>query len=86
MVIQEFTGRGFKIKKASDLEIVNKVVMYFSNTNPADLVEMLFGEVYGGYDQEWIARYQQGFQRFWGHLDQDNRQKFIDAALEKYGR
>jgi len=73
------------INKSSEVEIVNKVVMYFTNTAPADIVEMLFGEVYGGYDQEWIARYREGFHYFWNHLDKDNRQKFVDAAMEKYG-
>jgi hypothetical protein len=70
------------IKKASnEVTIVNEVVLYFNNTNPADLVEMLFGEVHGGYDQQWIGYYQAGFQTFWGRLDDGNRQKFVDAAL-----
>ena len=72
------------IKASNEVSIVNRVMLYFNNTAPADLVEMLFGEVYGGYDQEWIKRYQEGFQEFWGRLDDDNRQKFVDAALEKY--
>ena len=72
------------IKASSEVSIVNRVMLYFNNTAPADLVEMLFGEVHGGYDQEWIKRYQAGFQEFWGRLDDDNRQKFVDAALEKY--
>jgi hypothetical protein len=72
------------IKVSREVEIVNKVMLYFNNTRPADIVEMLFGEVYGGYDQEWIARYQAGFQEFWSRLDDDNRQKFVDAALERY--
>jgi hypothetical protein len=72
------------IKVSREVEIVTKVVNYFFNTSPTDLVEMLFGEVYGGYDQEWIARYQAGFQEFWSRLDDDNRQKFVDAALERY--
>jgi hypothetical protein len=59
--------------------------MYFSNTAPADIVEMLFGEVYGGYDQEWIARYRQGLHIFWSRLDDGNRQQFVDAAMKKYG-
>ena len=72
------------IKASSEVSIVNRVMLYFNNTSPADLVEMLFGEVHGGYDQEWIKRYQAGFQEFWSRLDDDNRQKFVDAALEKY--
>ena len=60
------------IKASNEVSIVNRVMLYFNNTAPADLVEMLFGEVYGGYDQEW------------SRLDDDNRQKFVDAALEKY--
>lgn len=74
-----------EIKKASEVEIVNNVVMYFNNTSPAALVDMLFGEVYGGYDQQWIRYYEEGFHRFWVSMDEDNKQKFVDAALEKYG-
>jgi|TARA_R110002020_G_scaffold441511_1_gene652393 hypothetical protein len=73
------------IKVSNEVTVVNNVVMYFFNTAPADIVEMLFGEVYGGYDKEWIARYQQGFNVFWSRLDEGNRQKFVDAAMEKYG-
>ena len=72
------------IKVSNEVSIVNRVMLYFNNTAPADLVEMLFGEVYGGYDQEWIARYQEGFQMFWSYLDDSNKQKFVDAALERY--
>jgi len=75
-----------ELKKASkEVEIVTKVINFFWNTSPTVLVEMLFGKVYGGYDQEWISRYKQGFNVFWGYLDDSNRQKFVDAAMEQYG-
>jgi len=72
------------IKASNEVSIVNRVMLYFNNTAPAEIVKMLFGEVYGGYDQEWINRYQNGFQVFWSYLDDGNKQKFVDAALERY--
>jgi hypothetical protein len=73
------------IKVSNEVEIVNKVLMYFNNTRPDEIVEMLFGEVFGGYGEEWAARYQQGFHVFWNRLDEDNKQKIVDAAIERYG-
>jgi hypothetical protein len=71
-------------KESNELKIVNSLMKYYFNTRPADLVDMLFGEVYGNYGQQWEGYYRAGFQVFWGQLDNDNRQKLIDAALEKY--
>jgi|3_EtaG_2_1085321.scaffolds.fasta_scaffold40185_2 hypothetical protein len=72
------------IKASNEVSIVNRVMLYFNNTAPAEMIEMLFGEVYGGYDQEWMRRYNDGFQVFWAYLDDSNKQKFVDAALERY--
>jgi len=73
------------IKQSDGVREVDAVIMYFHNTRPADIVEMLFGEVYGGYDQKWINLYRQGFNHFWIALDDGNRSKLMEAALKKYG-
>ena len=73
------------IKQSEGVREVNAFMMWMNNTSPADIVEMLFGEVYGGYDQKWINLYRQGFNHFWVALDDGNRSKLMEAALKKYG-
>jgi hypothetical protein len=68
------------VNNSNELNIVNEVLMYWNNTGPLDLVEMLFGEVYGGYERKWVSLYQQGFNHFWVALDDGKRQQLIDAA------
>ena len=73
------------MKQRNGVEEVNRFMMFMNNTSPKDLVELLFGEVYGGYDQKWYQLYQDGFNHFWSALDDDNRNKLMDAAMERYG-
>jgi hypothetical protein len=71
-------------KESNELKIVNSVIMYFNNTRPDDLIDMLFGrDIHGGYYSQWVGYYRGGFQVFWSRLDDGNRQKFIDAALKR---
>lgn len=73
------------MKRSNGVEEVNRFIMFMNNTSPRDLVELLFGEVYGGYEQKWYQLYQDGFNRFWSALDDEKRNKLMDAAMERYG-
>ena len=80
------------ILKKSEMELVNKFIMFMNNTNAYEKIEILFEQPY----EEMESHRKQYVQKFmnvhkdiavlWGMLDYDNREKLVNAAIEKYGR
>ena len=80
------------ILKKSEMELVNKFIMFMNNTNAYEKIEILFEQPY----EEMESHRKQYVQKFidvhtditklWGMLDLDNRAKLVDAAIAKYGR
>jgi len=65
--------------------IVNATVLYWYNTNPKTIMEMLFPDAHPSYIEEKIGLYRLGFTTLWGERDANHQEKFVQAALNKYG-
>jgi hypothetical protein len=60
------------------------LILYNWNVEPLDQLWALCGDTYGTYPEEWIARYNAGLGALWGTLDADNRDRYMELALERY--
>lgn len=78
------------IKKASrEVDIINKYIMFLNNTSGDEFIEAIFGEPYSkmeDYRQRYVQKFmkERNSMRLWGMLDNDNRQRLVDAAMKKY--
>lgn len=67
-----------------DVDVVECIIRYFYNVDPADQIKALLGDVDEDYMADWIDTYQAGFQHWWGRMDDDNKQKYVQNARARY--
>lgn len=67
-----------------DVDVIECVVRFFYNVDPQEQVEALLGTVSADYLADWIKHYQAGFPHWWGRMDDDNKQQYVQLARAKY--
>lgn len=76
--------REIVMSTVTDVDVIECVIRYYYNVDPAEQVQALLGDVADDYRQQWIHLYNAGFQHWWGTLDDDNKQKYVQLARTKY--
>tara|TARA_B100000424_G_C22864396_1_gene460471 strand:+ start:378 stop:638 length:261 start_codon:yes stop_codon:yes gene_type:complete len=80
------------VKGPADVKLINNYIMFINNTNAFEKIEILFGQPYDemeGHRKSYVKKFMDvhtDVVRLWGMLDLENRQKLVDAAIDKYGR
>jgi hypothetical protein len=74
-----------QMKADEAMPIIQAVVMYWYNTDPMDIMERVYDSREPAYLGEKVSLYKLGFTTFWGQIDFKHQQRFVVAALEKYG-
>jgi hypothetical protein len=68
----------------SDVDVIECVVRYFYNVAPAEQIKDLLGKVDESYLAGWMNCYNEGFENWWGRIDDDNKQKYVQNARARY--
>jgi len=77
-------GLRYQYRDLEPGDIVNAVVLYFYNVDPGKQLEALFSGANEAYLENWLVTYHAGFTEFWGRLDSEKKDQYVEAALTKY--
>jgi len=69
---------------SDDVDVIECVVRYFYNVAPAKQILALLGDVDVTYRADWTRCYTEGFENWWGRMDDDNKQKYVQLARARY--
>ena len=80
------------VRKSSDVNVITSYIMFIANTDAFEKVEILFGQPYEEMEdhrKNYVRKFMDSSNdvvRLWRMLDDKNRQKLVDAAIDRYGR
>ena len=67
------------------MDVIKAVMLYWYNTNPMDICNAVYPTAAPCYKEEKARGYRAGLTAFYGTLDYEHQERFVDAAIAKYG-
>ena len=70
------------------LQVIRAMTLYIYNVSPVKIISDVYGENinYRYQDEKMNRLIKASFASFFGELDDEHQQRFVDAAMKRYGK